>query len=139
MEQFQSAYANVRYIQEDGIVLLVWKKFCCFDNFRQPAEYALELLIDHPGSSLLVDAQKGFEAEHEDREWVAAALLPALLRTDCPRVCILAGEKEQEATDRWIAQLPEHLEGKRAGDYQEGVGFLKRAQDDPEQGEQSIV
>ena len=65
---FDSEYCNVKYMEADKAVLLTWKKFSCFENYRTPATFALELLREYPGSSLIVDARNGFEDEKEDLE-----------------------------------------------------------------------
>lgn len=30
--EFNSEYCNVKYVEKDNAVLLVWKKFCCFED-----------------------------------------------------------------------------------------------------------
>ncbi|NTV77609.1 MAG: hypothetical protein HGA25_00315 [Clostridiales bacterium] len=47
MKEFNSVYANVKYIEKDQVVLLTWKQFCSHEDYRQPTLYALELLKSH--------------------------------------------------------------------------------------------
>lgn len=64
--EFDSEFSNVRYMPEDNIVFLTWKKFCCYDNYRNPTTFALELLRKYPNSNFVVDARNGFEDIKED-------------------------------------------------------------------------
>lgn len=50
--EFCSEYANVKYIKEDNIVLLVWKKPAYLENYRKPTELALEMLRSNEGSNM---------------------------------------------------------------------------------------
>ena len=38
--EFCSEYANVKYIEEDNIVLLTWKQPAYLENYRRPTELA---------------------------------------------------------------------------------------------------
>ncbi len=69
MKEFNSDYANVRYIEEDKAVFLTWKKAAYLENYREPAVFALELLRNNIGSNLVVDARNGFEDDKRDAEW----------------------------------------------------------------------
>ncbi|MDT3427764.1 hypothetical protein J2Z22_003340 [Paenibacillus forsythiae] len=42
--EFDSEFSHVKYIPGDNIVFLAWKKFCCYDDYRTPTWFALELL-----------------------------------------------------------------------------------------------
>ena len=41
---FNSEYCNVIYNEKENEVVLEWKKFASFDNYRKPTTFALELL-----------------------------------------------------------------------------------------------
>ncbi len=51
--EFDSEFSNVINMEEDNIVLLKWKKFCCYDDYRSPATFALELLKKYPNSNFV--------------------------------------------------------------------------------------
>lgn len=36
MREFDTEFCNVRYVEEDKVVLLTWKKSACGDNYRRP-------------------------------------------------------------------------------------------------------
>ena len=59
--EFDSEFSNVKYMVEDNIVLLKWKKFCCYNDYRSPTTFALELLKKYPNSNFIVDARNGFD------------------------------------------------------------------------------
>lgn len=51
--EFDSEFGNVKYMAEDNIAFLTWKKFCCYDDYRKPTIFALELLKKYPNSCFL--------------------------------------------------------------------------------------
>lgn len=57
---FDSEFCNVAYIDKDNVVLLTWKKFCCFDDYRKPTLSASRMLKENAGSNLVIDARNGF-------------------------------------------------------------------------------
>jgi len=60
INEFDSEFSNVKYMAEENIVLLTWKKFCCYDDYRNPTTFALELLKKYSNSNFVVDARNGF-------------------------------------------------------------------------------
>jgi len=66
--EFDSEFSNVKYMSEDNIVFLTWKKFCCYDDYRNPTTFALELLNQCKNSNFVVDARNEFEDEKDDVE-----------------------------------------------------------------------
>ena len=69
MKEYDSVYCNVKYMEKDNAVLLTWKKFACFDDYRKPATFALELLKEYNATKFIVDARNGFEDDKADIEW----------------------------------------------------------------------
>lgn len=53
--EFDSEFSNVRYLEKEHIVFLKWKKFCCYDDYRNPTTFALNLLRENPGSNFVID------------------------------------------------------------------------------------
>lgn len=44
MKEFNSEYANVCLKEDDQVILLTWKKEAHLDDYRTPAQYALDLM-----------------------------------------------------------------------------------------------
>jgi hypothetical protein len=121
--EFNSEFCNVKYIEEDNLVFLAWKKFCCFDNYRKPTTFALELLKQYPNSNFVVDARNGFEDEKEDVEWGFTILLPAMSKTDCKNVIFIMSEVNEieEEMDMWTRELMKYFSVKKVKCYEDAI------------------
>lgn len=121
--EFDSEFSNVRYMPEDNIVFLTWKKFCCYDNYRNPTTFALELLRKYPNSNFVVDARNGFEDIKEDVEWGFSVLLPAMSKTDCKNVVFIMEEinEIEEEMDMWTKEFMKYFSVKKVKSYEEAV------------------
>jgi hypothetical protein len=87
--EFDSKFCNVKYIEENNIVLLRWKGFARSDDYREPTSFALRLLEQNPDSNFIVDARNGFEDDPDDVIWGFSFLLPSMSRTDCKYVAFI--------------------------------------------------
>jgi hypothetical protein len=114
-DEYDSEFCNVRYISKDNVVYLAWKKFCCYDDYRNPTTFALELLKKHANSNFVVDARNGFEDEKDDVEWGFSVLLPAMSKTDCKEVIFILNEVNEieEEMDMWTKEFLKYFVVKR--------------------------
>lgn len=121
--EFNSEFCNVKYMAENNIVLLTWKKFCSYDNYRNPTLFGLELLKKHQNSNLIIDARNGFEDEKADVEWGFSVLLPAMGKTDCEIVVFIMQEvNEIEAEmDMWTKEFLKYFKVKKVKSYEEAI------------------
>ena len=121
--EFDSEFSNVKYMPRDNIVFLTWKKFCCYDNYRNPTTFALELLRKYPNSNFVVDARNGFEDIKEDVEWGFSVLLPAMSKTDCKNVVFIMEEinEIEEEMDMWTKEFMKYFSVKKVKSYEEAV------------------
>jgi len=126
--KFDSEFSNVRYMPEDNIVFLTWKKFCCFDDYRNPTTFALELLRKYPNSNFVVDARNGFEDKKEDVEWGFSVLLPAMSKTDCKNVMFIMNEVNEieEEMDMWTKEFMKYFIVKKVKSYEDAVKSIVR-------------
>ncbi len=124
--EFNSEFCNVRYIEEDNVIFLQWKKFCCFEDYRKPATFALELLRKFPNSNLIVDARNGFEDTSEDTEWGFSVLLPEMAKTDCSYVVFIMNEANdiEEEMDMWTKEFGKYFGVSRTSSYEDAVKAL---------------
>jgi len=124
--EFDSESCKVTYKDKANIVLLTWKKFCCFEAYRRPATFAAELLKKYSGSNYVVDARNGFEDEKEDVEWGFSVYLPALSKTGCKNVVFIMNEVNdiEEEMDMWTKEFMKYFVIKKVKSYQEAVMYL---------------
>ncbi|AKG33939.1 hypothetical protein [Paenibacillus durus] len=125
-DEFDSQFCNVKYITEDNIVLLTWKKLCCYDDYRNPTTFALDLLKKHSNSNFVVDARNGFEDEKDDVHWGFSVLLPAMSRTDCKIVVFIMEEinEIEEEMDMWTKEFMKYFTVKKVVRYAEAVKYI---------------
>lgn len=125
--EYDSEFGNVKYLVEDNTVLLTWKKFCCYEDYRKPATFALELLKEFQDSNLIVDARNGFEDEEEDVEWGFSFLLPAMSRTSCKKVVFIMNEVNdiEEEMDMWTREFQKYFAVYKADSLEDAIKAVK--------------
>lgn len=125
-DKFNSEFCNVKYVTDDNIVFLTWKKFCYYDDYRKPTLFALELLRQNPNSNFVVDARSGFEDEKDDVEWGFKVLLPAMSKTDCKIVIFIMNEVNEieEEMDMWTKEFMKYFIVKKVTTYEEAVKYI---------------
>lgn len=121
--EFNSEFCSVKYIEDDNIVFLTWKKFCCLEDYRKPATFALELLRKFPNSNLVVDARNGFEDAKEDVEWGFSILLPEMAKTDCKYVVFIMSEVAdiEEEMDMWTREFGKYFGVCRVNSFEDAT------------------
>ena len=126
-DEFNSDYCSVKYIKEDNIVFLKWKKFACFDNYRQPTWFAYELLDNYKNSNYIVDARNGFEDDKADVKWGFEKLLPAMAKTDCKCVVFILNEVNEieEEMDLWTKEFIKYFKVIKVTSYDEALKKVK--------------
>lgn len=121
LNEFNSEFCHVEYIEKDHIVFLAWKKFACLDQYREPTTFALNLLRQHEGSHFIVDARNGFEDDPRDIEWGFSFLLPEMSKTSCQFVCFIMNELNEETIgeemDMWTKEFGKYFAVTKSTDY----------------------
>ena len=110
--EFESDYCKVSYLPESRSVLLSWKRYADFENYRRPARFALCLLTAHPGSRFVIDARNGFEDDAADVEWGFTYLLPEIAKTGCREVFVIRKESDAEIAaemDMWTREFSKYF------------------------------
>ena len=77
-----SEYCDVRY-EDKYNVFVKWKKFCCKQDYREPLEYALNIIKQHENCNYVADTRDGFENILEDTNWVAEYFIPKAVEYGC--------------------------------------------------------
>ncbi|BBF43558.1 hypothetical protein lbkm_2246 [Lachnospiraceae bacterium KM106-2] len=120
MEKFDSDYATVDYIKKDNIVFLVWKREAHYDNYREPATFALMLLKKYEHSNFLFDARNGFEDVESDVEWGMSFLLPEMKKAGCMQVGFILNEVNdiEDEMDMWTKAFKQYFQVHRDISYE---------------------
>lgn len=128
MEKFSSEYANVKLVEEDQIVLLEWKKPAYLENYRQPTTYALQLLLENPGTNFVIDARNGFEDDERDVKWGFSYLLPEMAKTSCRCICFIMNQVNsiEAEMDMWTLEFGKYFGVTRAENYEGAIDSLER-------------
>lgn len=123
---FDSEFSNVTYINKDNVVLLTWKKFCCFDDYRTPTLFASNLLKENAGSNFVIDARNGFEDKKEDVEWGFKILLPDMAKSSCQNFIFIISEIPtiEDEIDLWTAEFKKYFKVYKVQSYDEAVEIL---------------
>lgn len=124
--EFDSEFCNVKYVEEVNVVMITWKKFCCYDNYRKPTMFAKEQLKKHQNSNLIIDARNGFEDEKADVEWAFSVLLPAMAGTDCNIVVFIMEEvnKIEAEMDMWSKEFSKYFRVEKVTLYQAAIDYI---------------
>jgi len=80
---YLSEFCDVRYEEKYNVVLVDWKKFCSYEDYRKPLEYALDVIKNHDGCNYVADTRNGFENIPEDTKWVADYFMPKAAEYGC--------------------------------------------------------
>ncbi len=126
--EFDSEYCNVKFIEADNVVLIEWKKFCCFDNYREPTMFAAHLLNEHKNSNLVVNAKNGFEDEKEDVEWGFSVLLPKMAESDCKMCIFIMNEVSyiDDEIDLWTKEFSKYFTVIKVTSYENAMAILSK-------------
>jgi hypothetical protein len=125
--EFDSKFCNVKYIEEDNIVLLTWKGFARSDDYREPTSFALRLLEQNPDSNFIVDARNGFEDDPDDVIWGFSFLLPAMSRTDCKYVVFIVENATyiESEMNMWEKEFGKYFEVLNVDSYEQAKQNIK--------------
>ena len=126
--EFDSEFCNVKYLEEEKIVLLIWKKFCCLDDYRKPTIFALELMKQNRNINFVIDARNGFEDIKADVEWGFSFLLPEISKTDCNYVVFIMNKinEIEEEMDMWTKEFMKYFVVKKVEDYSQAASFISK-------------
>ncbi len=79
---YSSEYCDVKYEENYNVVFVKWKKFCSYDDYRKPLEYALKIIKQYQ-CNYVADTRSGFENVPEDTKWVADYFMPQAAMYGC--------------------------------------------------------
>lgn len=123
-EIFDSEFCN--YNKEVNAVLLTWKKFCSFDDYRKPTLFASNLLNEHIGSNFIIDARNGFEDVKEDVEWGFKVLLPSMSKSSCQKCIFILNEIPhiEDEINLWTSEFKKYFQVYKVQSYDKAIELL---------------
>jgi quinol monooxygenase YgiN len=126
--EFDSEFCNVRYMENDNVVFLVWKKFANSDDYRKPTLFALDLLKQYPHSNFVIDARNGFEDEKEDVEWGFSEFIPNISKTDCKYIIFIMQKVTdiEEEMDMWTKEFGKYFSVIKAESYERAISKMNK-------------
>ena len=101
---YYSEYCDVEYLPSHNVVLVIWKKFCCQENYRSPLEFALNIINKYK-CDYVADTRNGFENIEEDTKWVAEYFMPKAVENGCKCIYFIIDKDNS---------LKEELEGQQS-------------------------
>jgi quinol monooxygenase YgiN len=124
--EYDSEFCNVRYMENENIVFLTWKKFARLNDYKKPTLFALDLLKQYPHSNFVVDARNGFEDDKEDVEWGVSELLPNMSKTDCEYVIFIMPETVniEDEMDMWTKEFGKYFAVVKVNSYEQAVSNI---------------
>lgn len=80
---YNSEFCEVNYNEKYNVVFVKWKKFCSFEDYRNPLLYALKIMKEHDECNYAADTRNGFENHPDDTKWVAEYFIPEAVKAGC--------------------------------------------------------
>lgn len=80
---YNSEFCEVNYNEKYNVVFVKWKKFCSFEDYRNPLLYALKIMKEHDECNYAADTRNGFENHPDDTKWVAEYFIPEAVEAGC--------------------------------------------------------
>ncbi len=102
---YKTEYCEVHYEETYNVVFVKWKEFCCFDDYRKPLEYALNIIKNHSDCNYVADTRTGFENHPDDTKWVTDVFIPTAVEYGCKTIYFIIDENNS---------LKEELEGQES-------------------------
>ena len=110
---YKSEFCEVHYEEQYNVVFVKWKKYCCFDDYREPLIFALDIIKSHNDCNYCADTRDGFEDHPDDTKWVAEYFMPEAVKSGCKIIWFIIDKNNS---------LKEELEG-QAEDSKDIIEF----------------
>jgi len=80
---FETEFCKITYLKEHNAVYCQWKKYCEYENYRQPLEYGLNLINENNATIWITDTTNGFESNTDDTKWLLDSFIPKTINSSC--------------------------------------------------------
>ena len=124
---YSSKFCDVRSLDDLGVVLVTWKKYCSGKDYREPLMFAAGLLAGKKGFDFVADTRDGFEDDPEDLQWIFDTFIPAVRKTDCKNVFFIIDRDNslKEELDAQTGELKNYFDVRACFDMDEVRAILK--------------
>jgi len=102
---YNTKYYEVHYEKDYNVVFVKWKEYCCFDDYRKPLKYALDIIKNNSNCNYVADTRSGFENHPDDTKWVADVFIPSAVEYGCKIIYFIIDENNS---------LKDELEGQES-------------------------
>jgi hypothetical protein len=112
INKLETKFCKVTYLEKQNAVLCEWQQFCKGNDYRQPLEFGLNLLLKTGATTWITDTTNGFENESEDTQWLLEEFLPKVLQTNCKKIVFIMEQNSplQAEIDAQAVALGEYFE-----------------------------
>ena len=86
---FETEFCKIEYIKKYNAVFCQWKKFCQYDDYRQPLEFGLTLINENNTKIWITDTTNGFESNPEDTKWLLESFIPKTINSSCDTIIFI--------------------------------------------------
>lgn len=91
-QRYETKFCKVTYLEEQNAVLCEWQQFCKDNDYREPLEFGLKLLVETNATTWITDTTNGFENKSEDTRWLLEEFLPKVFQTNCKKIVFIIKE-----------------------------------------------
>jgi hypothetical protein len=78
---FETQSCKITYLKEHNAVYCQWKKYCEYENYRQPLEYGLNLINENNATIWITDTTNGFESNTDNTKWLLDSFIPKTINS----------------------------------------------------------
>jgi methionine synthase II (cobalamin-independent) len=112
VKMYKTKHCKVNYLEKQNAVFCQWKQFCKGDDYREPLEFGLNLLLKTGATTWITDTTNGFENAEEDTQWLLEEFLPKVLQTNYKKIVFIMEQDSplKEEIDAQAVTLGEYFE-----------------------------
>jgi hypothetical protein len=120
-------FCEVSYQEELNVAYVIWKKFCCGEDYREPLLYAIDIMNNHEGCNYLADTRNGFEDLEEDTKWIFEEFIPRTAATGCEYIFFIINRENslKEELEGQSVELSKHFKVRACFDLSEVKDILE--------------
>jgi hypothetical protein len=87
-----SEFCEVYWEKELNAVICKWKKSCSHNDYRDPLEYGLGILLEHGCRYWITDTAGGFINNEDDDQWLAEVFIPKAAVSSCIQIYFIVSQ-----------------------------------------------
>jgi len=92
IQEYNSSFCAVSYLAQQDAILCRWKQYCSGKEYREPLEYALELIATTHATLWITDTTNGFENDPKDTQWLMESFIPQTIQSSIKKVVFIIND-----------------------------------------------